>query len=117
MSGRYLVVVMTSDYRETTLVEIQTSAREMMKEMLNNRIKLIKIIEMVIFQFCLCLTRIDTERKYLVSSYIEYYSYQYINTLCLLKHCELEMMKEMLNNRKIVNKINKDLLSQNDVYF
>jgi hypothetical protein len=28
---------MTSDYRETTLVEIQTSAREMMKEMLNNR--------------------------------------------------------------------------------
>jgi hypothetical protein len=55
MSGRYLVVVMTSDYRETTLVEIQTSARE--------------------------------------------------------------MMKEMLNNRKIVNKINKDLLSQNDVYF
>jgi hypothetical protein len=37
MSGRYLVVVMTSDYRETTLVEIQTSAREMMKEMLNNR--------------------------------------------------------------------------------
>jgi hypothetical protein len=53
----------------------------------------------------------------LVSSYIEHYSYQYINTLCSLKQCELEMMKEMLNNRKIVNKINKDLLSQNDVYF
>jgi hypothetical protein len=51
MSGRYLVVVMTSDYRETTLVEIQTSAREMMKEMLNNRIKLIKIIEMSFSNF------------------------------------------------------------------
>ena len=27
-----------------------------------------------------------------------------------------EMMKETLNNRKIVNKINKNFLSQNDVY-
>lgn len=31
------MVVMISDYRETTLVGIQTSAREMMKVTLNNR--------------------------------------------------------------------------------
>jgi len=37
------------------------------------------------------LTSIDTERKYLVFVvYIEYYSYQYINTLCSFEQRESE---------------------------